>query len=73
MMTDLSPRIIDSKDRVLRMNEVMYITGLSKSSVYRLTADKIEAVPNSISLGGRAVGWLESEVQAWLQSKIDQR
>jgi hypothetical protein len=27
--------------------------------------------PKSVSLGGRAVGWLEAEVQQWLQRRIE--
>jgi prophage regulatory protein len=26
--------------------------------------------PHSISLGLRSIGWIESEVQAWIDSKI---
>ena len=27
--------------------------------------------PKPVSLGGRAVGWLEAEVQQWLQRRIE--
>jgi prophage regulatory protein len=27
--------------------------------------------PKRISLGGRAVGWLENEIQEWLQQRIE--
>ena len=31
----------------------------------------IGAFPKPVSLGGRAVGWLEAEVQHWLQGRIE--
>ncbi|MFM0319754.1 AlpA family phage regulatory protein [Paraburkholderia nemoris] len=40
--------------------------GLSKSEIYR----RIQAgqFAKSISLGPRAVGWLESDIDAWIES-----
>ena len=29
------------------------------------------AFPRPVSLGGRAVGWLDAEIQDWLQRRID--
>jgi hypothetical protein len=29
--------------------------------------------PNSISLGARAVGWLESEIESWINDRISKR
>lgn len=60
---------------ILRRSDVERRTGLSRSTIY----DKInpsspryeEAFPKPIRLGaGSAVGWLESEVQAWLSAQI---
>jgi prophage regulatory protein len=36
--------------------------------VYQLEAEK--RFPQRIKIGNRAVGWLESEVQAWLASRV---
>jgi prophage regulatory protein len=36
------------------------------------TADFTQGTfPKPVSLGGRAVGWLEAEVQQWLQRRIE--
>jgi prophage regulatory protein len=43
-------------------------TGLSRSSIYLRVADG--SFPRPISLGARAVGWVESEVEGWIASKI---
>lgn len=57
-------------NKVLRLTEVCNRTGLSKSSVYK----KMEEFdfPQSIALGARAVGWLEEEIEQWIQSRISE-
>ena len=54
---------------ILRLPAVKTRTGLSRSTIYlRISEGNF---PKPISLGGRAVGWVESDIQAWLQQKID--
>ena len=55
--------------RVLRMQSVCEKVGLGRSSVYELIANG--KFPRSFRLtpGGRAVGWLESDLDAWLMSR----
>lgn len=53
---------------ILRLPEVKSRTGLSRSTIYlRVKEGKF---PEPVSLGERAVGWIESEVQKWLEEKI---
>ena len=53
--------------KIVRLPEVKSSTGLSRSSIYlRMSRDEF---PKSISLGGRAVGWFESDIQRWLEQK----
>ena len=54
-------------DRVIRMKEVCQIVGLSKSMVFELAA--AGKFPERIRLTDRAVGWLHSDVIAWLKSR----
>lgn len=54
--------------RAIRLPEVLDKTGLSRSSIY-LRMSKSE-FPQSISLGGRAVAWVEEDVTAWLEDRI---
>jgi len=56
-------------ERVLRLPEVKRRTGLSRTSIYNRLASG--DFPKPISLGGRSIGWLESEFTDWLQSKVD--
>ena len=55
--------------KILRLPEVKETTGLSRSSIYLRIANK--EFPSPISLGGRAVGWLESDIQSWLNERIE--
>jgi prophage regulatory protein len=54
--------------RLIKLNEVLKITGLSKSSVYRLINQK--DFPEQIRIIDNRVGWIESEVDDWVQSRI---
>jgi prophage regulatory protein len=53
---------------MLRLPEVCRVVGLSRSMIYLLESQ--ERFPQRVKLGTRAVGWLESEVQAWLASRL---
>jgi len=54
---------------ILRLPAVKTRTGLSRSTIYlRISEDSF---PRPISLGGRAVGWIESEVDEWLEQQIE--
>jgi len=57
-------------NKILRLPEVKSLTGLSRSTVYLRMSEGTCPIP--ISLGGRAVGWLEKEIQSWIQSRIDE-
>jgi prophage regulatory protein len=55
--------------QVLRLPQVCKVTGLGRSMIYRLEAEK--RFPCRIKIGLRAVGWIESEVQEWLAIRIE--
>ncbi len=50
---------------ILRLPQVKIRVGLSRSSIYLAVSQR--KFPRPVSLGARAVGWLESEVDAWLR------
>jgi len=54
--------------RILRFPQVSDRTGYKHSAIY----EKIKAgeFPSPISLGSRAVGWLEHEIDAWIAARI---
>jgi prophage regulatory protein len=53
---------------ILRLPEVKTRTGLSRSTIYARVAEK--TFPKSVSLGARAVGWIEADIQDWLNARI---
>jgi prophage regulatory protein len=54
---------------ILRLPDVKKSTGLSRSTIYLRIAQG--TFPKAVCLGGRAVGWLEAEIQEWLQQQIE--
>jgi prophage regulatory protein len=57
--------------RVLRLPEVMRITGRKRTAIYQDIAEGL--FPPPIPLGQRAVGWLEDELLDWQQQQIAAR
>lgn len=68
--TDTNCISTKSVERVLSLKDVIKLTGLSKSTVYLYIQESM--FPTSIKLGIRRVGWLEYEIQDWLNNKIAQ-
>lgn len=54
---------------VIRRKQVEARTGLSRSTIYLRISQG--TFPRNISLGSRAVGWLESEIEEWLSLQIE--
>ena len=54
---------------ILRLPLVKSRTGLSRSSIYLGIAQG--TFPKQISLGKRTVGWVESEIEAWVSDQIE--
>ena len=54
---------------LLRMRQVRLRTGLSRSTIYLKI--KSGEFPAQVSLGTRAVGWLEAEVDRWIASCVE--
>ena len=54
---------------ILRLPAVKARTGLSRSTIYLRVAEG--TFPKPVSLGGRAVGWVEAEIQQWLEQQIE--
>lgn len=53
---------------ILRLPAVIAKTGLGGSTIYKRIAEG--TFPKQVALGSRAVGWLESEINAWLNQQI---
>jgi prophage regulatory protein len=54
--------------RMLRLAQVIAITGLGKTKIYELQSEG--SFPMRVQITAHSVGWIEEEVQAWLARKI---
>lgn len=54
---------------ILRLPKVKERTGLSRSSIYLKISQG--SFPKPVSLGARAVGWISSEIDEWLNQQIE--
>ncbi len=57
--------------RFLKLKEVIEKTALSRSAIYRKMDEG--DFPVSVSLGDRAVAWVEEEVNNWMEMRLAQR
>jgi prophage regulatory protein len=55
--------------RILRFRAVKATVGLSHSTIYLRIAEG--TFPKPVSLGGRAVGWLQAEIDDWIKQRIE--
>ena len=56
--------------KIIRISDVKAKTGLSRSTIYlRMAEGKF---PQQISLGSRAVGWINSEIIDWIEHRINE-
>jgi prophage regulatory protein len=68
LQTDpLPPRQDKSSTLFLRMHSVIKITGLGRSTIYRLMA--IHEFPCPVRLTSRAVAWRSSDIDAWSEKR----
>jgi prophage regulatory protein len=55
--------------KILRLPIVLDRTGLSRSTVYQRVTEGRFTRP--VSLGARAVGWIETEIEEWIARQIE--
>jgi prophage regulatory protein len=67
-MTNSEARCIveDMGDRILTTEQVLEILPVSKSTLWRL--EKQGIFPRHFKVGSRKNGWLESDVQSWIDN-----
>lgn len=76
----MAQQLRDGLERVtiLRRKQVEARTGLSRSTIYsklnhnpNRPGDYDPTFPKPVSLGAKAVGWVEAEVDVWLVAQIE--
>jgi prophage regulatory protein len=61
------PSATDLVPVFLRLPSVIRVTGLGRSTIYRLMAE--QKFPCPVRLGPRAVAWRRSEIEAWSDAR----
>ncbi len=56
-----------SINRILRLPTLLAVLDISAATLWRWVKDK--SFPQPVSLGGRSIGWLESEVNDWIKAR----
>lgn len=59
------------RPQLLRRNIVLERCGMSTSTLYRLMGQ--QRFPPPVRIGGRAVAWVESEINEWIEARIKER
>jgi len=54
-------------DPIIRLPEVVELTGLSRSSIYRMATEG--RFPAPLKLGARSSGWRASSIAQWIESR----
>ena len=54
--------------KLLRLNDVKGMTGLSKSTIYARISEG--SFPRQIALGPRLVVWLDTDIQNWIKHQV---
>ena len=57
--------------RILRLEEVEAKSGFKRAHIYNLM--KKRQFPQALRLGGRAVGWDSSEIDQWIDERVNNR
>lgn len=66
-----TPPAIPLGKRLLRCPVVLAKVGKSKASLYKMI--RAREFPAPIPISSSTVAWLEAEVDAWIQSRVDLR
>jgi prophage regulatory protein len=61
----------DSTPRLIRFDEVMHITGISRPRIYALIA--AGRFPRQVKLGSMSVAFVEAEIRDWVATRIAER
>ena len=54
--------------KIIRLPDVKKATGLARSTIYKKISH--QEFPRPISLGTKSVGWIEADIQGWIEGRI---
>ena len=74
MIRDVTePKPARPGDRLLRLEAVLKRTGMGRASLYKCIFEGCFPAPVKLKSKGRAVAWVEREVDAWVAKRIAER
>lgn len=53
--------------KLLKLKQVIEITGLSRASIYRLIED--EKFPKQVRISARRVAWKNTDIESWIEQQ----
>jgi len=56
-----------TNDRIVRAKEVVEMTGLSRTTIWRM--ERYKSFPARVSLGKNSIGWKLSDIQKWVDNR----
>lgn len=56
---------------LIKIKDVMKVTSLARPTIYKYI--KNGTFPKPVSLGGRAVAWVDKEIEEWVAERIAER
>jgi len=59
------------KTKILRLEDVKHTTGLARTTIYDQVARG--EFPRPIKIGTRAIGWIDEEIEGWVQDRVSAR
>jgi prophage regulatory protein len=65
--TETQPHTSEPTPLFARMNTVRRLTGLGRSTIYRMIANK--EFPEQVQIGPRAVGWRWTDLERWSEAR----
>lgn len=54
--------------RLIRIGDVMFKTGLARSTIYKFI--KTKGFPHQVDMGGRLAAWVEADIDNWIANQI---
>ncbi|MBN4165032.1 AlpA family transcriptional regulator [Pseudomonas fulva] len=59
-------RHLENIDRLLRLDEVLHVTGMGRNTVYRRIREG--TFPKQVKIGPNSVAWRQSDITQWMTS-----
>ena len=56
--------------KIIRLKQFLETTGLARSTIYKFIV--AGTFPKSVSLNGQSVGWVDEEIQEWINARIEE-